>query len=123
MCCIPGMEEALEAGRQEYFEKAKTFHPVCASLLNAGWDLVTPCPSQKELKELCKKYNISSEFEEEEEFEERRVKVLKHEQNETTYKKYESESLSVLSDTLQHWIVAGQAPLSMEFSRPEYWSE
>jgi len=25
VCCIPGMEEALEEGRQEYFEKAKTF--------------------------------------------------------------------------------------------------
>ena len=37
---------------------------------------------------------------------------------------YERVSRSVLSDSLQpHGLyVAHQAPLSMEFSRPEYWS-
>ena len=37
----------------------------------------------------------------------------------------ESESLScsVVSDSLSPWTVACQAPLSMEFSRQEYWSE
>ena len=35
----------------------------------------------------------------------------------------ESISCSVMSDTLQpHGLVAHQAPLSMEFSRQEYWS-
>ena len=35
-----------------------------------------------------------------------------------------SESVSdlVLSDSVTPWIVAHQAPLSMEFSRQEYWS-
>ena len=27
-----------------------------------------------------------------------------------------------MSDSLQHWTIALQAPLSMEFSRQEYWS-
>ena len=31
-------------------------------------------------------------------------------------------SRSVMSDSLQPWTVAHQAPLSMEFSRQEYWS-
>ena len=33
-----------------------------------------------------------------------------------------SESCSVVSDSATPWIVACQAFLSMEFSRPEYWS-
>ena len=33
-----------------------------------------------------------------------------------------SESLSVVSDSATPWTVARQAPLSMEFHRPEYWS-
>ena len=31
-----------------------------------------------------------------------------------------SESHSVVSDSVTAWVVAGQSPLSMEFSRPEY---
>ena len=34
----------------------------------------------------------------------------------------ESESCSVMSDSLPPWTVARKAPLSMEFSRQEYWS-
>ena len=34
----------------------------------------------------------------------------------------ESVSRSVVSDALWIWTVAHQAPLSMEFSRQEYWS-
>ena len=36
----------------------------------------------------------------------------------------ESESVSswVMSDSLQQWTIAHQAPLSIEFSRQEYWS-
>ena len=34
----------------------------------------------------------------------------------------ESESRSVVSDSLRPWTVGCQAPLSIEFSRPEYWS-
>ena len=34
----------------------------------------------------------------------------------------ESESRSVVSDSATPWTVAWQAPLSMEFSRPEYQS-
>ena len=34
---------------------------------------------------------------------------------------YESES-EVISDSVTPWTVAYQAPLSMEFSRQEYWS-
>ena len=38
-------------------------------------------------------------------------------------KKGESISHSIVSDSLQHWkTVACQIPLSMEFSRQEYWS-
>ena len=33
-----------------------------------------------------------------------------------------SQSHSVMSDFVTPWTVAHQAPLSMEFSRPEYWS-
>ena len=34
-----------------------------------------------------------------------------------------SVSCSIMSDSLQPlWTVTHQAPLSMEFSRPEYWS-
>ena len=33
----------------------------------------------------------------------------------------ESECLSVVSDSAPPWTVACQAPVSMEFSRPEYW--
>ena len=32
-------------------------------------------------------------------------------------------SCSVVSDSATPWTVARQAPLSMEFSRQEYWSE
>ena len=35
----------------------------------------------------------------------------------------ESDSCSVVSDSVTPWIVSHQAPLSMEFSRQEYWSE
>ena len=37
---------------------------------------------------------------------------------------YESESVShsVVSDSATPWAVSCQAPLSMEFSRQEYWS-
>ena len=35
---------------------------------------------------------------------------------------HESESRSVVTDSVTPWTVACQAPLSMEFSRPEYWS-
>ena len=35
----------------------------------------------------------------------------------------ESVSLSVLSVSVTPWTVACQAPLSMEFSRQEYWCE
>ena len=34
----------------------------------------------------------------------------------------ESESHSIVSDPATPWTVAHQAPLSMEFSRQEYWS-
>ena len=34
----------------------------------------------------------------------------------------ESVSCSVMSDSATLWVVACQAPLSMEFSRQEYWS-
>ena len=34
--------------------------------------------------------------------------------------RYESESRSVMSDSVTPWTVAHQAPLSMEFSRQEY---
>ena len=34
----------------------------------------------------------------------------------------ENESHSVLSDSVTRWTVACQLPLSMDFSRPEYWS-
>ena len=34
----------------------------------------------------------------------------------------ESVSRSVVPDALRIWTVAHQAPLSMEFSRQEYWS-
>ena len=34
----------------------------------------------------------------------------------------ESESCSVVSDSVTPWTVAPQAPLSMEFSRQEFWS-
>ena len=34
----------------------------------------------------------------------------------------DSESHSVVSDSVTPWTVARQAPLSMEFSRQEYWS-
>ena len=34
----------------------------------------------------------------------------------------ESESHSVVFDSVAPWTVAHQAPLSMEFSKPEYWS-
>ena len=37
-------------------------------------------------------------------------------------KKSESESCSVVSDSATPWTVAHQAPLSMGFSRQEYWS-
>ena len=38
-------------------------------------------------------------------------------------KKSESVSSSVMSDSLRSpWTIAHQAPLSMEFSRQEYWS-
>ena len=37
--------------------------------------------------------------------------------------KVKSESLSVVSSSVSPWPVARQASLSMEFSRPEYWSE
>ena len=33
-----------------------------------------------------------------------------------------SESYSVVSDSVTLWTVANQAPLSVEFSRQEYWS-
>ena len=36
--------------------------------------------------------------------------------------KSESVSSSVVSNSVTPWNVACQAPLSMEFSRPEYWS-
>ena len=32
-------------------------------------------------------------------------------------------SRSVMSDSVTHWTVAHQAPLSVGFSRQEYWSE
>ena len=35
----------------------------------------------------------------------------------------ESVSGSVVSDSVPPWTVVHQAPLSVEFSRPEYWSE
>ena len=35
----------------------------------------------------------------------------------------ESVSCSVMSDSATPWTIACQAPLSMEFSRQEYWSE
>ena len=38
------------------------------------------------------------------------------------YVQSESESLSVVSDFVTPWPVACWAPLSMEFSRPDYWS-
>ena len=31
-------------------------------------------------------------------------------------------SRSIMSNSVTPWIVAGQAPLSLEFSRQEYWS-
>ena len=34
----------------------------------------------------------------------------------------ESISLSVMSDSVTLWTIAHQAPLSMDFSRQEYWS-
>jgi len=34
----------------------------------------------------------------------------------------ESVSCSVVSDSVTPWTIACQAPLSMEFSRQEYWS-
>ena len=34
-----------------------------------------------------------------------------------------SESRSAVSNSLTPWIIAHQAPLSMEISRQEYWSE
>ena len=34
----------------------------------------------------------------------------------------ESESHSVVFDSVAPWTVAHQAPLSMDFSKPEYWS-
>ena len=37
-------------------------------------------------------------------------------------KESESVSCSVLSDSVTPWTIACQAPLSMEFSRQEYWS-
>ena len=36
--------------------------------------------------------------------------------------RWQSVSRSVMSNSLQPWIVTSQAPLSMEFSRQEYWS-
>ena len=36
--------------------------------------------------------------------------------------KSESESCSVMTNSVTPWTVACQAPLPMEFSRPEYWS-
>ena len=36
--------------------------------------------------------------------------------------RYMSESHSVVSDSATPWTIAHQAPLSMEFSRQEYWS-
>ena len=40
----------------------------------------------------------------------------------TVWNTRESESHSVLSDSVTPWTVACQAPLSMEFSRQEYWN-
>ena len=40
----------------------------------------------------------------------------------TVWTTRESESHSVLSDSVTPWTVACQAPLSMEFSRQEYWN-
>ena len=37
-------------------------------------------------------------------------------------KNSKNESCSVMSDSVTPWIVTCQAPLSMEFSRQEYWS-
>ena len=39
-----------------------------------------------------------------------------------TYIVKESESCSIISDFATPWTVACQTPLSMELSRPEYWS-
>ena len=39
-----------------------------------------------------------------------------------TGKRSESVSHSVMSDSVTPWTIARQAPLSMEFSRQEYWS-
>lgn len=78
-------------------EKAKTYPPFVADLLNAGWIFVYPCPDMEKLKEACFAFNIDFK---DPDFEEPEESVLDREIAEPAEENVEEHYMDVLCSLL-----------------------